>query len=114
MARTHPAIGEYLLQRLHAAGIEHVFGVPGDYVLRFYDALVVVRCAISEPPAKIPARSPPIAMPGYEVSAPWPRGWHRARPQSGRAQLPACSRTGTLSSRPDRQMRSVTRSPTWY
>jgi len=40
MARTQPAIGAYLLQRLHAAGIEHVFGVPGDYILRFYDALV--------------------------------------------------------------------------
>lgn len=27
-------IGQYLLQRLHEHGIEHIFGVPGDYVLR--------------------------------------------------------------------------------
>lgn len=34
-----PTIAHYLLQRLQEAGIEHVFGVPGDYVLRFYDVL---------------------------------------------------------------------------
>ena len=33
-------IGQYLLKRLHAAGVEHIFGVPGDYVLGFYDLLV--------------------------------------------------------------------------
>ena len=33
-------IGEYLLNRLHANGVNHLFGVPGDYVLRFYDQLV--------------------------------------------------------------------------
>lgn len=33
-------IGEYLLARLAENGVEHVFGVPGDYVLQFYDALV--------------------------------------------------------------------------
>lgn len=38
MAR-HPTIGRYLLQGLQAAGIEHAFGVPGDYVLRFYDLM---------------------------------------------------------------------------
>ncbi len=32
-------IGEYLIQRLRKLGIEHIFGVPGDYVLRFYDML---------------------------------------------------------------------------
>lgn len=32
-------IGRYLLQRLSEAGVEHVFGVPGDYILRFYDEL---------------------------------------------------------------------------
>lgn len=30
------SIGQYLLERLHAQGIKHVFGVPGDYVLGFY------------------------------------------------------------------------------
>ncbi len=34
-----PTIGEYLIQRLHAHGVRHVFGIPGDYVLHFYDQL---------------------------------------------------------------------------
>ena len=34
------SIAEYLLDRLQANGVKHVFGVPGDYVLRFYDKLV--------------------------------------------------------------------------
>ena len=32
-------IGEYLIERLRAHGVEHVFGVPGDFVLGFYDQL---------------------------------------------------------------------------
>ncbi|MEQ1862767.1 MAG: thiamine pyrophosphate-binding protein [Chthoniobacteraceae bacterium] len=32
-------IGEYLIQQLHAHGVRHVFGIPGDYVLGFYDKL---------------------------------------------------------------------------
>jgi indolepyruvate decarboxylase len=32
-------IGEYLIQRLYAYGVRHVFGIPGDYVLGFYDQL---------------------------------------------------------------------------
>jgi indolepyruvate decarboxylase len=36
----HPvSIGEYLIQQLHAHGVRHVFGIPGDYVLGFYDQL---------------------------------------------------------------------------
>ena len=35
-----PTIGEYLLDKLYAAGVAHVFGVPGDYVLKFYDQMV--------------------------------------------------------------------------
>lgn len=34
------SIGEYLIERLHAHGVRDVFGVPGDYVLGFYDQLV--------------------------------------------------------------------------
>ncbi len=34
-----PAIGDYLIQRLYALGVRHVFGIPGDYVLGFYDLL---------------------------------------------------------------------------
>ena len=32
-------IGDYLLARLHEAGVTDLFGVPGDYVLRFYEQL---------------------------------------------------------------------------
>ena len=34
-----PTIGEYLLRKLEGYDIEHIFGVPGDYVLRFYDLI---------------------------------------------------------------------------
>ena len=34
-----PTVAEYLLQRLRESGVDHVFGVPGDYVLGFYNAL---------------------------------------------------------------------------
>jgi len=34
------AIGDYLIQRLHAHGVRHVFGIPGDYVLGFYEQLL--------------------------------------------------------------------------
>ena len=32
-------VGQYLVKRLEEAGVKHVFGVPGDYVLRFFDCL---------------------------------------------------------------------------
>ena len=38
--RKRVTIGEYLIQRLHDLGVRHVFGIPGDYVLGFYDQLV--------------------------------------------------------------------------
>ena len=37
---TSQGIGTYLIQRLHAYGVRHVFGVPGDYVLGFFQQLV--------------------------------------------------------------------------
>lgn len=37
---TPPTIGEYLIDRLCAAGARHCFGVPGDYILGFYDLMV--------------------------------------------------------------------------
>jgi len=33
-------IGQYLLKRLYDTGVKHIFGVPGDYVLGFYDLMV--------------------------------------------------------------------------
>ena len=35
----NPSIGEYLLKQLHRRGVRHIFGVPGDYVLGFYDLI---------------------------------------------------------------------------
>src|SRR5712671_6869504 len=37
--KNSPSIGEYLIQRLYAHGVRHAFGIPGDYVLGFYDQL---------------------------------------------------------------------------
>ena len=37
--KTSPSIGEYLIERLYEHGVRHVFGIPGDYVLGFYDLL---------------------------------------------------------------------------
>jgi TPP-dependent 2-oxoacid decarboxylase len=37
--KTSPSISDYLIQRLYAHGVRHVFGIPGDYVLGFYDQL---------------------------------------------------------------------------
>ena len=36
MQNRPPTIGEYLLRKLESYGIKHIFGIPGDYVLRFY------------------------------------------------------------------------------
>jgi indolepyruvate decarboxylase len=33
-------VGGYLIQQLYAHGARHVFGIPGDYVLGFYDQLL--------------------------------------------------------------------------
>jgi TPP-dependent 2-oxoacid decarboxylase len=32
-------VGKYLVKRLEQAGLKHIFGVPGDYVLDFFDRL---------------------------------------------------------------------------
>ena len=32
-------IGGYLIERLHALGVDHVFGIPGDYILGLYKML---------------------------------------------------------------------------
>lgn len=34
-----PSVAEFLIERMHNAGIKHAFGVPGDYVLNFYKKL---------------------------------------------------------------------------
>ena len=36
---TDKTIGQYLIDRLRDYGIDDCFGIPGDYVLRFYSLL---------------------------------------------------------------------------
>ena len=38
--KSTPSIGQYLIDRLYEHGVRHVFGIPGDYVLGFYDQLL--------------------------------------------------------------------------
>ncbi|MDQ6863295.1 MAG: thiamine pyrophosphate-binding protein [Thermoproteota archaeon] len=33
-------VSSYLIQKLHEYGVKHIFGVPGDYILGFYDELI--------------------------------------------------------------------------
>ena len=40
MNDTSMTVGRYLVERLKQAGIDHVFGVPGDYVLTFMDRIL--------------------------------------------------------------------------
>ena len=44
----HPgiSIGGYLIQRLRDHGVGHVFGIPGDYVLGFYDQMLKAKLDI--------------------------------------------------------------------
>ncbi len=44
--RNSPSIGQYLIERLYAYGVRHVFGIPGDYVLGFYDQLTKSKLTI--------------------------------------------------------------------
>jgi TPP-dependent 2-oxoacid decarboxylase len=40
MSQLNQSIGGFLIQRLYDYGVRHVFGVPGDFVLGFYQQLV--------------------------------------------------------------------------
>lgn len=40
MSSNKISVGEYLVKRLEECGLGHIFGVPGDYILGFYDQLV--------------------------------------------------------------------------
>src|SRR5438093_9117201 len=44
--KTTTSIGQYLINQLYAHGVRHVFGIPGDYVLGFYDQLAHSKLAI--------------------------------------------------------------------
>jgi TPP-dependent 2-oxoacid decarboxylase len=32
-------VGKYLIQRLEERGLKHIFGIPGDYIIGFFDML---------------------------------------------------------------------------
>ena len=34
-----PTIGEYLLRKLKSYDIDHIFGIPGDYIVQFFDMI---------------------------------------------------------------------------
>ncbi|AEW55613.1 Pyruvate decarboxylase [Bacillus cereus F837/76] len=38
--KTHYTVSTYLLDRLSELGIEHIFGVPGDYNLALLDDVI--------------------------------------------------------------------------
>jgi indolepyruvate decarboxylase len=40
MSKLNQNVGGYLIQRLYDHGVRHVFGVPGDFVLGFYQQLI--------------------------------------------------------------------------
>ena len=42
-------VSRYILQRLKQAGVDHLFGVPGDYVLGFLDEVLASPFAGSAP-----------------------------------------------------------------
>lgn len=44
--KSSKSIGEYLIQQLYSHGVRHVFGIPGDYVLRFYDQFIHSKIAV--------------------------------------------------------------------
>src|SRR6187399_1851676 len=44
--KTSFTIGQYLINQLYAHGVRHVFGIPGDYVLGFYDQLLASKLHI--------------------------------------------------------------------
>ncbi|RKU13809.1 preprotein translocase subunit Tim44 [Candidatus Poribacteria bacterium] len=39
MPNKHPTIGDYLLKKLKSYEINHIFGIPGDYVVQFFDMI---------------------------------------------------------------------------
>jgi indolepyruvate decarboxylase len=40
MSNSNQNVGNYLIQRLCDYGVRHVFGVPGDFILGFYQQLI--------------------------------------------------------------------------
>ncbi len=70
-----PAVADFLLMQLQAAGVELVFGVPDDYVPG-YNYWTPDRSGTSAPPARKPLPMRSMAMPVVVASArsQWPMG----------------------------------------
>ena len=39
-------VGDYLVRSLYGRGVKHVFGVPGDYILSFYERLTKSKISV--------------------------------------------------------------------
>lgn len=39
MENKQPTLGEYLLKKLQSYGVDHIFGIPGDYVVQLFDLI---------------------------------------------------------------------------
>ena len=60
--KTSPSIGAYLIQRLYAHGVRHVFGIPGNYVLGLYELYMSKLCPVNTCDGKA-LTSPPTPRP---------------------------------------------------
>ena len=57
-------VGGYLIRRLGEEGVGHVFGVPGDYVLTFFNHWRRARSRSSTPATSRERASRPMPMRG--------------------------------------------------
>jgi len=65
---TAATVAEYLLQQLQESGVDHVFGVPGDYVLGFYKILAASPLEHIGTTVRIQVPLQPMATPVAGVS----------------------------------------------
>ena len=49
--KTHTTLGEYLIDQSISLNVHHIFGIPGDYVLGFYNQLDKKQKSSASPPA---------------------------------------------------------------
>ena len=84
-------IGRYLVDRLGALGVEHVFGIPGDYILQLYKL-------IEESPIKLVGDDPrgQRRLRGRCVRADSRAGLHLRDVLRGRALAPATASPGPM------------------
>eukprot|EP00796_Vickermania_ingenoplastis_P007348 gene7348-biopygen4940 len=64
-------VGCYLLDRLAEVGVQDIFGVPGDFNLRFLDDLMTHPSTGSGRPTSSTPLMLPMATPASAVSVRW-------------------------------------------